>query len=348
MAALLVIGLLSPLPMQAQAHPDDCAAVTLPGANVAGGEFNPAKSDAEHARDYIYPGTTEIALLKRLGLRVMRVPFLWERLQPSTLRPLDENEAKRIDAVVEQARANGLTVILDAHNYGRYRGVSLAGRVDLAKALSDFWTRVATRYRNQPDVAFGIMNEPHDIGVAEWAAIAKAALAGIRGAGADNVVLIPGTRWDGAHSWLSEVGGVSNASALLPLAAGDAHVVFEVHQYFDDDYSGTSESCRAASQVPVFLARVGAWAKAHRVRMLLGEFGVSRDPACVAALDAALRIIERDRASWYGWTYWAAGAWWGTYPFNIQTSDGDGPQADVLHSRAQALTASPCDVRKGR
>jgi hypothetical protein len=49
-------------------------AVTLSGTNVAGGEFNGGKPAAVYAHDYIYPAATEITLLKRLGLKMMRVP----------------------------------------------------------------------------------------------------------------------------------------------------------------------------------------------------------------------------------------------------------------------------------
>ncbi len=66
-----------------------CADVPMPGVNFAGGEFNGGKQGARYGFDYIYPGAGEIALLQRLGLKAMRVPFLWERLQPKPLSPLD-------------------------------------------------------------------------------------------------------------------------------------------------------------------------------------------------------------------------------------------------------------------
>jgi endoglucanase len=34
---------------------------------------------------------------------------------------------------------------------------------------------------------------------------------------------------------------------------------------------------------------------------------------------------------WRGWTYWAAGSWWGTYPMSVEPLHGqDAPQIDVL------------------
>lgn len=314
----------------------------MSGVNFAGGEFNGGKQGARYGFDYIYPGAGEIGLLQRLGLKAMRVPFLWERLQPKPLSPLDEAELARLDEVVKLARTAGAIVILDAHNYGSYQGVSVDRPEAPKGALPDLWRRLAERYGRDPHVAFGLMNEPKEIGVDAWAAVAKATLVAIRATGAGNVVLVPGTNWDGAHSWLSGTGGRSNAEALLPLAKNDPAVVFEVHQYFDDNYSGTAETCGAADKVPGILAGVASWARTNRVKLMLGEFGVSQRPECVKALDDALKQVERDRDVWWAWTYWSAGAWWGNYPLNVQTADGKAPQGKVLQARAAALDAPTC------
>jgi endoglucanase len=319
-----------------------CSAMTLPGANVAGGEFNGGKRPAVYARDYIYPAAGEIALLQRLGLKMMRVPFLWERVQPKLLGPLDIAEIKRLDDVVQLAAAAGLTVVLDVHNYGTYAGISLDRPAVPRRALPDLWKRLAQHYGGDANVVFGLMNEPKDIDTETWAGIAADTLAAIRFTAAPNIVLIPGTHWDGAHSWQNGAPH-SNADVLLPLAQSDSRVVFEVHQYFDDDFSGTGPTCGAAAQVPLVLARIGVWARVHHVRLMLGEFGVSQKPECVKALDDALAVVETDHEVWYGWTYWAAGAWWGDYPFNIETANGDTPQGKVLHARADALARTACD-----
>jgi endoglucanase len=323
-----------------------CATTPLSGANVAGAEFNGGKQGARVSFDYVYPAAAEVALLQKLDLKLMRVPFLWERIQPKPLDALDAEELAHLDAVVAQASASGMTVVLDVHNYGTYRGTLLDKPDAPRDALPDLWKRLAQHFGGNPKVVFGLMNEPHEIDVDAWAAIAKATLASIRATGAPNIVLIPGTNWDGAHSWLNANGGHSNAEALLPLARGDNAVVFEVHQYFDGNFSGTAEVCDAAARVPPVLTQVGAWARAHHVRLMLGEFGVSQRPECVKALDDALAVIEHDRDVWYGWTYWAAGAWWGPYPFNIQTSNGDTPQGKVLQARAATLDRMTCKPGK--
>ncbi len=44
-----------------------------------------------------------------------------------------------------------------------------------------------------------------------------------------------------------------------------------------------------------------------------------------------MQYIAENSDVWIGWTYWAAGAWWGGYKFSVHPSpDGDKPQLEVL------------------
>jgi len=49
----------------------------------------------------------------------------------------------------------------------------------------------------------------------------------------------------------------------------------------------------------------------------------------VATLNTMLKGM--DGPQWRGWTYWAAGRWWGNYPMSVQPKNGeDTPQMTVL------------------
>ena len=333
LVALLVAAQLSP------AHAA-CSSYALPGVNVSGGEYN--ASSTRYGYDYIYPGQAEFALMQNLQLKLMRVPFAWERIQPVASGALNADEMTRIDAVIAMAATNGVTVVLDPHNYGRYGGVSLSAANAPVGALPDLWRRLAQRYANKANVVFGMMNEPHDMDASTWASIAQQTLAAIRAAGAKNTVMIPGTNWDGAQSWFSKLGTASNADAMLPLARADDNVVFEVHQYFDDGYSGTVDTCNQATSAVASLGAISSWARTNHVRLFLGESGVSQRPECLTALNSALGVIEQNKDVWYGWTYWAAGAWQGTYMFNVESTSGQAAQGAILKSRASTLGGLSC------
>ena len=54
------------------------------------------------------------------GVKLVRIPFRWERLQPRLGEAVDAGEIKRLKNVVARANGAGLKVILDMHNYGGY------------------------------------------------------------------------------------------------------------------------------------------------------------------------------------------------------------------------------------
>jgi aryl-phospho-beta-D-glucosidase BglC (GH1 family) len=60
-------------------------------------------------------------------------------------------------------------------------------------------------------VIFGLMNEPNALPASQWVSAANAAIEGIRGTGATNLILVPGVSWTGAHSWVSS----GNSVAML-------------------------------------------------------------------------------------------------------------------------------------
>ena len=129
-----------------------CSSYTLPGVNVSGGEFNPGST--HYAYDYIYPQQPEIDLMNTLQLKLMRMPFAWERIQPVASGPLSSDEMTRIDAVIALAAASGITVVIEPHNYANYQGRSLADVASPPGALQDLWRRLALRYKNNANVVF--------------------------------------------------------------------------------------------------------------------------------------------------------------------------------------------------
>lgn len=306
-------------------------AAMLKGINLAGGEFGADKIPGEHKKDYLYPTPAMVSDYSKLGMNVIRVPFLWERIQPQLNAKLNETEMRNLDIIVDAADTFNMTVILDMHNYGFYRA-KLIGSTDVPeKAFTQVWALIAKRYQGNPHVAFGIMNEPHKQNADEWAKIAKAALTAIRSTGSKQMVLVPGTIWSGAHSWNAKVGKLSNAEALAKLKDPAKNMVIEIHHYFDYNYSGTHEDCTPPEVTEAALAPVSAWLKKNGHKGFLGEFGTPKSPACLTALAKALEHLKAHAGIWKGWTYWGASEWFGSYPMNVYPPREDQfPQLKVL------------------
>ena len=52
------------------------------GVSLAGAEFGEGKLPGIHGQDYIYPASDSVGYYQRKGMNLIRLPFLWERLQP--------------------------------------------------------------------------------------------------------------------------------------------------------------------------------------------------------------------------------------------------------------------------
>ena len=220
-------------------------------------------------------------------------------------------------------------MILDVHNYGRYRRQSIGTPGVPARDLVSLWEGLARRYRGQYHVIFGLMNEPVDIAAPAWAKIAQDAVDAIRATGARNLILVPGTRWSGAHSWRkAPPGGVSNAEAMAGFRDPADNMAFDFHQYFDANSSGQGSDCVAPREAQRRIDVASGWLRETGKRGFLSEFGVGRSPRCLQVLRGILSSIAEDR-HWLGWTIWASSPWFGSYAFNLHPSTAP-PQLTAL------------------
>ena len=89
------------------------------GVNLAGGEFG--ELPGTYGTDYAYPAPADIDYFVELGFNLIRVPYRWERLQPTLGAPFVAGDQALLSAVVDYAASKGVHVVLDTHNYARRR-----------------------------------------------------------------------------------------------------------------------------------------------------------------------------------------------------------------------------------
>jgi endoglucanase len=290
-----------------------------------------------HGVDYIYPdsayakGYDTVSYYLRKGANVFRLAFRWERVQPTRGAELDAAELARLEHTVGRLSARGAAVILDLHNFGRYHR-DLVGSAAVPDAdFADVWARLAAAFKANPAVIFGLMNEPHDMPTEQWVAAANAAIAAVRGAGAGNLILVPGNGYSGAHSWSDAWYGTPNADALLAVADPLERYAVEVHQYLDADFSGTSAECVGQSVGSEKVWPFTRWLRAHGKKGFVAEIGGGPGPTCLRALDDLLDHLEANADVYLGWAYWAGGPWWGDYFLSLEPAGGsDKPQMSAL------------------
>lgn len=316
---------------------------TYRGVNLSGAEFAGCTKPAAYGTKYIYPNAQIFDTFIALGMNTFRLPFCWERLQPTANGPLDSAELGRLDTAVRYATGKGAYVVLDPHNYATYWGKPLVSDSDNA-SFADFWQKLAAQYKNNDHVIFGLMNEPHGISSESWVKTANTAIAAIRQQQANNLILVPGTAWTGAHSWLGGSYGTANAVSLLNVQDSANNYAYDMHQYLDTDSSGTHTDCVNADIGAKRLLNATQWLQQNNRRGFLGEFGAANNSVCIDALNNLLASLAQNSNVWIGWTYWSAGAWLGNYMYALPLKDTS-PQLDVLKkylSTAACSKDNPC------
>lgn len=213
------------------------------GINLPQAGFGAQHIPGVAGKDYSWPTTSDVNLYADMGANILRISFLWERMQPHLNMPLEKRELAHLDALVAAAASRKATILMDVHNYGFYNKRLISFDAIPIAAFADLWTRLAAHYKDKPFVAFGPMNEPYRLTAEERAPIKQQIINAIRETGASQLILVPGTHWSGAHSWTSKDGRLSNAEALANFTDPAHHFIFEAHEYFDVDSSGTHPAC---------------------------------------------------------------------------------------------------------
>ena len=146
------------------------ASPLLLGVNLAGAEFGSNNVPGVFGTDYTYPTHAEIDYYASKGMGVIRLPFLWERMQHTEFGALDAPELGRLTDVVNYATSKGLKIEIEPHDYGYGFGALIGSAQTPNSAFADFWGKLAQHFESNANVIFGLMNEPHDQSATTWLA----------------------------------------------------------------------------------------------------------------------------------------------------------------------------------
>jgi endoglucanase len=285
-------------------------AFTYFGVNISGGEFG-SNVPGVLGTDYTYPTQAEIDYWASQGMNTIRVPFLLERLfqDNGTNSQFSQADLTALQNVVSEAAAVGITVDLDPHDYGDLNGQEILPGTTTEQEYDADMQALAGAFAGDSNVIFSLMNEPNQQTPTQQAQLDNDAIAAIRAGGANQLILVPGTDWDGAWTWTSS----GNAAAINPSTIHDPdnNWAIEVHKYLDSDGSGTNYSPITNAQIGVQrLTAVTQWAEQNGVKLFLGEFGVPGDSQSLTAMDNMLSYMQQNDTAnggpWLGGTYWSS------------------------------------------
>jgi hypothetical protein len=214
--------------------------VQLRGVNIPSLEYT---SEGEHVQESIRKATQD------WKANIIRLPLAQDRWFGKVKKIKDAGAAYRalVDRLIYDCATAKTYLVLDLHwsDCGQWEidGGKLAQHSMPDLHSVEFWSDVATRYRNHPNIIFGLYNEPHDVSWEIWrnggpvtdkpprwskdpkpvsydAVGMQKLYETVRGVGADNVVTVSGLDWG------YDLSGLLNGHALE-----GRNILYETHPY---------------------------------------------------------------------------------------------------------------------
>jgi endoglucanase len=304
---------------------------SLRGVNLTGAEYayDPSVPPVLDS-NYTFVSHQDIDYLASKGVAFGRLLFSWEILQPALNGGLDAMYETTLRDRVNYATGKGMHVMIEPHGsessrFARYKGNAIGSAAVPDSAFADLWTRLAEIHKENPQVIFGLMNEPNNISTVQWYAAAQAAIDAIRATGATNMIMVPGNGFSQPGTWNrtyydSAFPGVSNATCWAMLEDPLDAIVVSVHTYFDSDGGGNGIDIVHPHIIGQRLQPVVEWARARGLKVHLSEFGASStNPDAEAAVANAIAYMNANADVVIGWAWWAYGppSWWSGYQFTL-------------------------------
>jgi len=158
---------------------------------------------------------TDLALLKKLGFKSIRLPVAFEYYENEHIA--DEQIFSHIDNIVKQCRLYGFKLIIDYHN-GNFNENNF---LDETKTIVNLWLKLVKRYKNvsDEDLFFELYNEPPHMDPPIWKDAAYNIVTAIRKIDVNRTLIV------GASNYNS----VYELSRFVRLA--DENIIYTFHFY---------------------------------------------------------------------------------------------------------------------
>lgn len=263
-------------------------------------------------QNYTYPTFEDLYYFKSKGVRLIRFPFKWERVQHDLNGTLDlDLDLKKMKELIAEAERIGMYVMPDMHNYCRRKVNGVTYKFGESATLTkehfvDVWTKLALEFKEFKNIwGYDLMNEPYSLAPGVWFAAAQSAIDAIRTVDTTTPIVVEGESYASASSWPTTGG------KLIDLVDPSNSLIFQAHTYFDRDKSGLYKLGEYELEVASSTEHIKRlkpyvdWLKANNARGILGEFGVPRnDVRWLKLLEEVVVYLKENGVSG---TYWVAG-----------------------------------------
>jgi len=265
----------------------------------------------------------EMAYFKTKGMTVFRIPFHWENIQRELYGNLDEGELAFLMRIADIAEDLGVKIILcatsspdgvmslgywvDKYTEDKYHIVLGTDELPYS-AFTDLWIKLAEEFKNHKGVyGYGLINEPRSLlgeqtdtsldrdleqeAARIWFEVCQDAINGIRSIDTKQCIIIPGYYWSSAWRWPVA------SDMLKDLVDPYNKLLFEAHQYLDDNASGTYQT--GYEGVPIDrgeqrLAPFTDWLRTNNKKGVIGEMGVPPYDGWLTVFESTLDYVVQN------------------------------------------------------
>jgi endoglucanase len=253
--------------------------------------------------------------ISEAGFNTVRVPVRWSaHAKAEAPYTIDAEFFKRIDWVLDQAQANKLNAVINAHHYDELD----ANPDKHLPRLVGLWEQIAARYKDRPEgVYFEPLNEPHDKLNDKWNAAMPPLIAAIRKTNPKRPIVVGPVNYN-------------NISSLNKLVLpDDPNLILTVHCYdpfqfthqsapwqkgsekwAGKKWTGTAEEKAALTKT---LTKALDWAKEHNRPLFLGEFGAYQAADMESRARWTRFMAEEAERLGLSWAYWEFCSGFGAY-----------------------------------
>lgn len=238
------------------------------------------------------------------GMNVFRLPVGWQFLVNHKVGgPLNPTNAGLYDDLVQACLKVGAYCMIDIHNYARWDGkiIGQGGATD--EQFASLWWHLAKKYKNEPRIMMGLMNEPHDVDMDRWTVTVQKAVTAIRKAGArSQLILLPGNHYSSARDFHKNC--APELSRVKDIDGTVNKLIFDVHKYYDDGRGHCSTDLIDDVYRPLV-----TYLRKNRRRAFVSETGGGSSYAkCIPNVCRGLKYLHQNADVFLGITGWSAGA----------------------------------------
>ncbi len=215
------------------------------------------------------------------GVKVVRLPVSWVRLQPlpasgdaraGLAAPVSQAYLDVVEEQVARAARAGIRTVVDLHNACSYPNMTSAGSLTCGNGITEadvtrIWGAIAQRFAgDERVVAFDLFNETHlNLGVDRYKRYTQVALDAVRAQGAEQTVWV--------QRMLGERGRLDVIAPDGPWLDDPLGKVMFSQHFYVAPIGATFDPFRGNHAVLIDLDRFTTWCARWGVRCVAGEVG---------------------------------------------------------------------------